>query len=375
MKYSSLLKITYILFLLLATTQCTTNARHEKNIRQITDVLGRTVLIPDTVQRVVCIRPGGVRMVTLAGGVNYISGIEEAEIRKKMRFTHTRAYPSLLQLPVIGPAMGGDAELILDNHPDIIFMASTTVGEANKLQQKLGIPVVALVAGDLEGHYDQFTATLQLIGSILYTRPKADSLISFINGQKAELQQRVSGVAPKSAYLGAITYKGERDLTATDPYYPAFNFVDVNNVAAEIDSALVSPINGTYIDLEQIIEWDPDYIFIDRGGLGLVDRFFNEKPKLGNLFKACRENKVFMVWPYNNYHSNFEAMLLNAWYVGKTVYPERFRDIDIRNKGNEIFVQCYGVPLYDELSQYWGDYHRLDYGNVGNPIHHPELYK
>lgn len=338
-------------------------------------MLGRTVSIPDTVKRIVCIRAGAVRMVALAGGVHYISGVEEAETRRNMEYTHTKAYRFLQQLPVIGPSMGGDAELILGNNPDVIFMATTTAGEADKFQRKVGIPVVTLDAGNLDSNYDAFTSTLQLIGDVLYTRPKADSLIDFINAEKSELQQRVRNTTPKKAYVGAISYKGERDISATDPYYPAFAFAGVENVAAEIDSSLVSPINGTYIDLEQIIKWNPEYIFIDRGGVGLVDRFFNEKPDLGNLFTACHEEKIYMVWPYNNYHSNFETMLLNAWYVGKTVYPEQFEDIDIRDKGNEIFMHCYGVPLYDELCDYWGDYHQLDYGNKGTAIHHPELYK
>ena len=54
-------------------------------------------------------------------------------------------------------------------------------------------------------------------------------------------------------------------------------------------------------------------------------------------------------------------MLLNAWYMGKFIYPETFTDVDIRDKGNEIFYQCYGIPIFDEMEEYWGSYRQLDY--------------
>ena len=360
MRMAQVYSIGLIFLILFCVTQCDIHTKEETNSREITDFQGRKVLIPDTINRIICIRPGCVRLVTMGGGISFISGVEEGEI-SDARFTHTKAFPEIKQLDVIGPRFGGDPELILGNAPDLIFMTTTTADAADALQEKLRIPVVTLEAGDLGNNYDQFCHSLQLIGEVLGTTTHTDSLLAYIEDQKQQLRGRIPDSDGVKTYIGAITYKGERDLTATDPYYPALTFIGTENVAAGVDSSKVSPITGTFVDFEQIIQWDPDYIFVDRGGVALVDRDFRTRPAIGALLKAYRDNQIYMVWPYNNYHNNFEVMLLNAWYMGKCIYPESFADVNIRDKGNEIFYQCYGVPIFDEMEEYWGSYRQLDY--------------
>lgn len=72
-----------------------------------------------------------------------ICGVEEQETRPN-EFTHIFAHPDLARLPIIGPGMGGDPELIMAAGPDVIFMTSTTAGEADGLQKQTGIPVFTL---------------------------------------------------------------------------------------------------------------------------------------------------------------------------------------------------------------------------------------
>ena len=60
--------------------------------------------------------------------------------------------------------MGGDAELIMAVQPDVIFMSSTTAGDADDLQRRTGIPVVALEYGDLGAKRPIFYASLRGIG-------------------------------------------------------------------------------------------------------------------------------------------------------------------------------------------------------------------
>ena len=76
-----------------------------------------------------------IRLVTYAGGAPLICGVEEQETRPN-EFTHIFAHPDLARLPIIGPGMGGDPELIMAAGPDVIFMTSTTAGEADALQKQ-----------------------------------------------------------------------------------------------------------------------------------------------------------------------------------------------------------------------------------------------
>ena len=350
----------YAIFLLLLVFAC--QAKSGKNsvpTRKVTDALGREVALPDTVNRAVCIRASAIRLVTYAGGVPFICGVEEQETRENV-FTHLLAHPELGKKPLIGPQMGGDAELIMAVQPDVIFMSSTTAGDADDLQRRTGIPVVALEYGDLGAKRPIFYASLRRIGEVLHTEGRVDSLIRYTENQIAELQQRTQHKGEnKRVYVGGLAYKGLKGITSTDPYYAAFGFLGVDNVASAIDSAYVSPITGTYIDWEQLVDWDPEVIFIDRSGWPLVNEDFKNREKLNQLLAAYRNQQVYALWPYNNNHTNFEVMLINAWYAGKILFPDQFQDISLRDKADEILVEFVGQPIGQELRTKWGDYENL----------------
>lgn len=350
----------YYIFLLLLVFGC--NAKSGKNVastRKVTDALGREVIIPDTVNRVVCIRASAIRLVTYAGGVPFICGVEEQETRENV-FTHLLAYPELGEKPVIGPQMGGDAELMMSVHPDVIFMSSTTTGDADDLQRRTGIPVITLEYGDIGPKRNTFYASLRLIGEVLHTGKRVDSLITYTEDQIAELQQRTQQKGKsKRVYVGGIAYKGLKGITSTDPYYAAFGFLGVDNVASAIDSAYVSPISGTYIDWEQLADWDPEVIFIDCSGWPLVYEDFKNREQLNQLLTAYRNQQIYSLWPYNNNHTNFEVMLINAWYGGKVLFPGQFQDISMTDKTDEILVEFVGQPIGQKLRKKWGDYQNL----------------
>lgn len=327
--------------------------------RTVTDALGRKVALPDTVRRVVCLRASAIRLVTYAGGAPLICGVEEQECRPN-EYTHILAHPELAHKPVIGPGMGGDAELILTVRPDLIFMSATTAEDADALQKRTGIPVFAIEYGDLNRHRPRFYQSLRQIAQVLRTEARVDSLIGFIEAQIAELQQRASLTPrPPRTYVGGISYRGQKGITSTDPYYAAFRFIHADNVASRIDSAYVSAINGTYIDREQLIDWDPEVIFIDTGGLPLVREDFHRQESLNRLLSAYRNRRIYTLGPYNNHHTNFEVMLINAWYAGKVLYPGRFADVSLPDKADEIFVRFVGRPLAGELTSRWGAYRNL----------------
>ncbi|MDE6452235.1 MAG: ABC transporter substrate-binding protein, partial [Odoribacter sp.] len=297
-----------------------------------------------------------------AGGASCICGVEEQENRSN-EFTHILAHPGLACKPLIGPGMGGDPELIMAVRPEVIFMSCTTAGDADELQRRTGIPVFTIEYGDLGRNRPVFYRSLRQIGEVLRTGDRVDTLIAFIDAQIADLRKRTAEVdRNRRVYVGGISYRGQKGIVSTDPYYAAFGFLGVDNVASTLDSAFVSPVTGTYIDWEQLINWDPDVIFVDAGGWPLVREEFGRNPGLNRLLKACRSGQLYALWPYNNHHSNFEVMLTNAWYAGKVLYPERFSDITIEDKINEVMTRFVGAPIAPDLAGCWGRYRNLAVG-------------
>jgi iron complex transport system substrate-binding protein len=310
--------------------------------RHVVDMQGREVWIPDSVGRVVGLRSGCVRLIAMAGGAARISGIESNEAQRT-NYLHSIAFPEIRQRPLIGPPFGGDRELLALHRPDVIFLSCTGAEEADELQRRLGTPVVCLDYGDLGAGLGTFFSALHLVGEVLGTTAHTDSVEHFFYQEINEIRRLAAQVTePKRAYVGGIAYKGARGLTSTDPYYPALTMAGGVNVAAEVDSALVSAIHGTTISLEQLLLWQPQHVFVDASGWRLVEEERRRHRTLFGLLTAWDEGRVHRLFPYNNYHANYECMLLNGWVIGRALYPEVFGQVDVEEKGRELMRRVYG---------------------------------
>ena len=318
-----------------------------------TDILGREVIIPDTIKRIIALNESTMRLVSYLGATNLVCGIEDVEVRG-VAFTHIFANPEIKNQPIIGPMMNADAELIMLQHPDIIIVSNLGVADANELQKKLNTPVVVTTYGDMSNKRKDFYAGLKLVGRLLNKESRADSLINYIQTEIMELNQRTMNQPAPTVYLGGISYRGRHDILSTDPHYAPFEMTNVPNIAIQIDSARIPNIGNTTIDLETLLKWNPEVIFIDQGGYRLVKNNFDSFNALSKLLDCYKNKQVYLIWPYYMYHSNFEVMLINAWNVGKVIYPEQLEDIDIRDKIDEIVIQFVGKPITDKLIEQWG---------------------
>ncbi len=319
---------------------------------QIEDMLGRKVSVPQQVERVVGLRAGTLRLLTYMDAADKVCGIEEGE--KRSSRPYLTAYPGLTELTPVGPLMGGDAEAILNARPDVIFTAYTTAGDADDLQKKTGIPVVALECSEIgtPAARDSLYSSLRLIGKILHKEDRAHTLITYMESEIEELNRRTRDISEDerpTAYVGGIAYGGVKDIASTQPFYPPFVFTHAKNVASVLDGRRISHVKGTYIDKEQLLIWNPDVIFIDEYGLQLALNDLKPGGAISGHLKAVNNNKVFTLLPYNNYATNYELVLIDSWFTGKVLYPDAFPDIDITEKADEILTMFYGKPIFNQL--------------------------
>lgn len=339
--------------LLLVVWSCRTGHMHAPEERLFKDVLGREVWVPDTIQSVIPLRESTMRLISYVKASDKVVGIEDVEIRG-VAFTHIFAHPKLKKCPIIGPLYGGDPELILAQKPDVIITSNISATEANALQTRLNIPVIVIQYGNLSNLRSNFFSGLRMLGDLLHRQQQADTLIRFIEQEITDLQKRTQCQLRKEAYLGGISYQGRHNIVSTDPHYAPFVMSSVENTARQIDSSLIPVLANTTIDLETLIAWNPETLFIDQGGFMLVKEDFQRFPALTFLLNAYKQHKIYILWPYYMYHSNFEVMLINAWSVGKTMYPEKFQDIDLREKTDTILKEFVGKPVTDSLIRQWG---------------------
>jgi iron complex transport system substrate-binding protein len=269
---------------------------------------------------------------------------------------YTLANPGLLDLPVIGaggPDSTPDAERLLAVAPDVIFVNQIAdAGGADRLQAATGIPVVVVSYGSLGTLDEPFFTSMELIGEVLGTSGRAAEVVTYIRDALEDLATRTADVpddAKATAYVGALGFKGARGMESTQPRYLPLAAIGAMNVAASVEQT-----SAVMIDREQLVAWDPDHIFLDLGGLALVrgdvraDRGFYEG------LTAVREGRVHAQLPFNNYSTNVEVAIADAYYAGTVLFPERFVDVDPAGKADEIATVLVGEPVYERLTAIYG---------------------
>ncbi|KUK49228.1 MAG: ABC-type transporter, periplasmic subunit [Actinobacteria bacterium 66_15] len=323
--------------------------------RTFTDLAGREVRVPAEVGRVAAIGSGTLRLVVYAGGADRVVGIEELETRPPVARPYTLANPGLLELPVIGaggPDSTPDAERLLAAAPDVIFVNQIADAEgADRLEEATGIPVVVVSYGSL-GLDEPFFVSMELVGRVLGTDERSAEVVTYVRDALEDLAARTADVADAgkdTAYVGALGFKGARGMESTQPKYLPLAAIGAMNVAGSVEQT-----SAVMIDREQLVAWDPDHIFLDLGGLSLVREDVRADRGFYEGLTAVSEGRVYAQLPFNNYSTNVEVALADAYYAGTVLFPERFADIDPAAKADEIATVLAGEPVYDRLVAIYG---------------------
>lgn len=338
-----LFKNTVLLLMILMALQCKKATKStSKETITIKDVLGRTVEVPKKVTKVIGVNAGSMRFLSYFDAIPNVVGIEETE--KRATRPYNLAFPEIKKIPVIGPQPGGDAELIMKANPDVIFITVPSAKQKVKdLQKKTGIPVVAIENGELGTENDKIYNTINIVGKVLNKEERAKQLITFIQNEMSELQKRTSNISEDkkpTVYIGGLSYNGPHGIVSTRTDFTPFVLTNSKNVITGLENNKFKnkPI---MVDIEKIIEWNPDYIFIDSEGWKMAKKEIQPSTPLYNTLKAIKNDNVYVVPRYINNSISYDYALIDSWCIAKTLYPNEFKNIDINKKTKEILEQFY----------------------------------
>jgi len=327
----------------------------------VTDMANRTVDVKKDPQRIIGVGAGALRMIAYLQAADRVVGVDDREQKKSntsglgmpsgIDKPYNLANPGLSTKPFIG-GKTGDPELIAAQNPDVVFYTFTTGKDAQTLQEKSGRPVIALTAGDLGKNKDAFYQSLGLMAKILGKEERATSVTSYIDRTIQDLNNRTKDIPADKrprVYVGGIAYNGAHGFLSTDPAYAPLLMVNGNNVATSASSG-----GQMMIDKEKLLEWNPDVIFVDEASYSLVREDLRD-PVYQSL-SAVKTGRVYSVMPYNWYANNYDTVLADAYYIGKTLYPDQFADVDPAQKADEIYTMLDGKPVYSEMKTLFGGF-------------------
>ena len=209
----------------------------------VTDMLGRSVEVPQAPVRIVSVSPTPTEMLYRVGG--------EAVGRD----SSSDFPPETASLPEVGGAYAPSLEAIVALQPDLILMEALSQGRLLQAFEQTGAPVIAVRATSL----DDVTQALTLLGTVIDRQEAASAAVS-------EIRSRVDAAAAPAGTprrVLVLISDADRNIYAAKPESYAGGIAALlgqTNLAAGMPDT--GPYPGfTQYSAEQAVTSDPDVIF------------------------------------------------------------------------------------------------------------------
>ncbi|MBT3071262.1 ABC transporter substrate-binding protein [Rhodomicrobium sp. Az07] len=329
-----------LLAVLLATAMSVGNLAAETKTREITDMIGRKVVVPAEIRKIYSSTPP-TTYVLYAIAPDTVAGLNlnmTAEQRRLMR-------PETANLPVLGGTIGMgrqvNPEEILALKPDIVIAwanSSNDVGRVEARFAKLGLPVVFLNVDKLE----DYPAAFKYLGELLGRQERANELASYISGAMSRVAAAVGSV-PQDQRI-KVYYAESPDGLATE-CDTSFHVEPVILAAGNIVHRCqqTTHMGMERVSLEQIVGYQPALILSqDRAFAASVA----DNPNWRNV-KAVKDGRIVVVpnKPFNwlDRPPSFMRALGIQW-LANMFYPERY-PFDLRSETKAFYKLFIGVEL------------------------------
>ena len=317
--------------------------------RTIVDGSGREVEIPAQVESIVCVGVGALRYSCYVGAADLVVGVEDYENKPGMsRLYNYVNFDKFQSLPVIGANGEPYTEEIITVAPQVIVMSAYASVDPDELSAQTGTPVVVVPGSDTTLD-DKAYETIRILGELFQMEERAQTLTEYLHGLEDDLSQRTADIPEEekpSVYVAGVSFKGAHGFEGTEAGYGPFALIGAKNLADTTGQ------NGAFdIDLEQVLTWDPDVIFLDFNGMELINEDYAKNPDYYNALTAVQSGKVYSQISFRSSATNLETALADAYYAASVLFPEEFSDVNIEEKTGEIFEMLLGANPYEDLKE------------------------
>jgi len=311
----------------------------------VTDMAGRTITIPNNVQKVIAASPTMTAMVYMLNP-DKLAGLNYQWTDSEIKYVNNE-YRSL---PIVGGWFGtqeGNYEEIISFGPNIIIQDIRGVGDLTMIidrQEKFGtLPVIGVI-DNLD--ITEIEYSIDFVGKMLGEEAKAGQLIDLAH-EYLDKANTISNSIPDNEKK-RVYYVRENEGLGTAPegsvHTQIVELVGGKNVVdLQTGNNLLSRID---VSMEQVIKWNPEIIIT-------VDESFYENvytdPRWSNI-KAVKEKQVYLSpqSPFKWIDKPFGAnTIIGILWTGKVIYPEKYTDINLKEEVKSFYKEYFHYDLSD----------------------------
>ena len=328
--------------------------------KTVTDAYGRSVVVPMEVTRVATVGSGA-RLVVYAGAIDKLVAVTDMETKPAPTRPYAMAYAdTFATLP--STSNGNhlnetevDAEALLALAPDVII-SSRSAAECDALQAQSGIPVIGVsYQDDLFG--DTIKASIRCTAAACGTETAGEELISAIEGWEADIAARLAKATATDAtvYAAGLNFKGSKGFTGTSADYPVFAILGLDNVAAQ--SGNTSNFDTT---VEQILAWDPDYMFVNMANLTKLQADIDTAPGAFAMMTAFKTGNLYSQPSFTYNGTNTELGIADVYWTASVMYPDAFGDCATPEFLDTIISAFLHTSYINQLSEQGLGFYQVD---------------
>lgn len=371
------------LFFVAVSTLCI----HSAYARQVTDMRGKTVEVPDTVTRITTLDDGFVEnILTHLGKIETVDVIGSWSLKRDYSYTfqknngadyvHTGMntmrlmHPWLDELVCVNSPQGNviNYEALAAAKPELVIMrvgdctVRTDNMEASNKSiatiESLGIPLIVLYTPAFDKSYnvDSMHEEARVIASVFGDEEvaKADELMQYASSVEALIRERVKDIPEKDKKR--VLYFGLNPLTRDEGGAGSLHGIDTPQsfmIEKVVNAKNAFQGKGTNVPVstEQVYALDPDIILLPTmNGYHPAEELYTAPyySLLSNV-RAIKERKVYALpWNPMNCAPRLEYPL-ELLLMAKAIYPEKFEDIVFHDFALDFYKKAYHVN--DEEAQ------------------------
>ena len=313
--------------------------------REITNTDGTKIEVPEKAERIAAVYGPSYEAAVILGAEDRI--VVCADVQYENFPWALKIFKRMKDLPHLNNVHSSvNFEELQKYSPDLVL----TFNRPNELKQlrKAGISAVnAVTPQTLEESLDFLDVYAEAIGGDAPAR--AQKYREYFN-KKLDRVRSVTDTLGGSE-RPSVYYAGIDILTTYGKYSDIKEVIEAAGgrcVTADLDAG-----NHTQINFEQLAAWDPEYIFIDHGGMNdrsTVEQIKDstERNSRYKAIKAVKDGNIYLTPSGVFYWDMGLQKILLVMDMAKTLHPDKFADLDMNAEVREFYSEFFDYDLSEE---------------------------